>query len=269
MKTNILLVEDDERARESLADVLHGAGYVVTLAPDGETAVRMIAEHEYAIVVSDIRMRGIDGIQVLHAARARERAPVVILLTGYGSVETAIAALRAGAFDYLLKPCAPPDLLACVGRAAAQRAENLQRYDALQTIAEGIARLHGAASDAAEHGYVSPETISERFYAVGDLTLDVFRHTAVFAAQPLHLTPIEFTLLRCLAEAEGRVLDYRTIVHHTHDYDMDEAEAQLLLKAHVRNLRRKIPADYIVNVRGTGYMLVAPDSQPGSVTSDE
>jgi DNA-binding response OmpR family regulator len=93
---------------------------------------------------------------------------------------------------------------------------------------------------------------------VGQLTIDCFRHTATFNGQTLHLTPIEYALLLCLAEARGRVVGYSEIIRRTHGISVDEMEAQTLIKPHIRNLRRKIDPAYLSNVRGTGYVLAAP-----------
>lgn len=270
MATRVLIVEDDTTARMLLADVLRDANFDVTVAPDGETAIQTLAEQPFDVVLTDIRMRAVDGLHVLAAAKKGPRPPAVILLTGYGSLETSIAALRSGADDYLLKPCEPTDLLACVTRTAQRREEQLRQADAIQFIVEGIDRLRGSASPVPapqrhtpppapmQYEPVAPEQ-PERYIRVGRLTIDCFRHTAEFDNHPLHLTPIEYALLRCLGEAGGRVLSYSEIVRRTHGHVVDDVEAQLLIKAHIRNLRRKLDPAYLVNVRGTGYVLAPPE----------
>jgi DNA-binding response OmpR family regulator len=281
MKAHILLVEDDTTARMLLADVLQGAGYYVTTAQDGETALALLKqETTYDVVITDIRMRDVDGIHVLQAAKQRDIAPSVILLTGFGSLETAVAALRSGAQDYLLKPVAPDNLLSHVARALVVRQSHLRQNQAVRIIEEGLAQLQGyshhtstgslrsssPASPAAPASPTPPTQLDQthRYVHVGALVIDKFRHVVSYNEQPVHLTPIEYALLSCLAETPGRVISYRDIVRCSHGHDVDEAEAQSLLKAHIRNMRRKITADYLINVRGTGYMLVEPqqgDSQ--------
>lgn len=284
---HILLVEDDATARMLLADVLGGASYRVTMAQDGEKALELLDMYSFDTVITDIRMRSVDGVQVLQAARNCEMPPPVILLTGYGSLETAVAALRSGAYDYLLKPVAPQDLLERVAGAIAHRMSERRQDEAVRIISEGLAQLRGQASprnNPEEHGIhsaldsqetsVRPSSLPQseqggaetgpRYVRVGLLTIDNFRHTASFDDQPLHLTPIEYAMLRCLAESAGRVVSYREIVRCSHGHDTDEAEAQSLLKAHIRNVRRKIPPEYLVNSRGVGYMLVEPTNQKSS-----
>lgn len=260
MTAAILLVEDDPTARMLLADGLGEAGYQVTQAASGEAALSLLEQQQFDVVVTDINMRRVDGLQVLAAARRQPGQPAVIMLTGYGSLETSIAALRGGAHDYLLKPCTPPDLLRSVAGALRRRAALLRHAEAVRSIAHGLAQLReeGAAEPPDEPAAPAAAGVAERFLRVGALHIDTFRHTLSFQGDPVHVTPIEYALLCCLAEAQGRVLGYSEIVRRTHTCQVEDEEAQMLLKPHVRNIRRKIPPDYLVNVRGSGYMLVAP-----------
>lgn len=266
MDIHILMVEDDQRTRMALTAMLEKAGYRVTPAADGETALQLLAQDQFDVIITDIRMNDIDGIEVLNAARNESPMPAVILLTGYGSLETAIAAIRAGAYDYLLKPCSPADLLKCVDRALQRRNAEQRQANALQTIAQIVAQFNEEdmfikhlererTTDPLFPASVHPD----RYTYVGALCIDRLRHTISFDNELLHVTPIEYALLECLIDAGQRVVTYREIVRYTHGHDVDEEEAQMLLKSHVRNLRRKIPARYLVNVRGTGYILVNPD----------
>lgn len=289
---HILIAEDDRAARLSMVAVLEDAGYSVTAAADGETAIALLQQTTSGVacdvVITDIRMGNIDGIAVLHAAKKLVRPPEVIVLTGYGTIDTSIAALRAGAYDYLIKPCKPDDLLAYVARAIDRRQTQLRRDDALRMIGQAIGQLGDGPgpppapmpvpvppSDppaptapvspppgAADPRVASPPEPDEqpgRYLRVGGLRIDTFRHTVVFDGRPVHLTPIEYELLNCLARAQGRVLDYCEIAQHTHGNVTDRSEAHGLLKTHVQNLRRKIGPDYVISVRGTGYMLVDPE----------
>jgi DNA-binding response OmpR family regulator len=261
----ILLVEDDNKARMLLTDVLTQAGYITVAAADGEEALELlegVAREQatpFSVVISDIRLGAVDGIQVLTAARQRVPAPAVILLTGYGSIETAVAALRAGAFDYLLKPFAPADLLARVERAIQQQTAEVKQSEAIRVITSVVDQLRQTDQSPVER-HVEPATAQpDRYVQVGSLVLDRYRHAATFQDRALRLTPIEYALLLCLGEMQGRVLGYADIVRRTHGYSVEEPEAQSMLKVHVHNLRQKIDPAYLVNVRGTGYMLAAPE----------
>lgn len=258
MKIRVLLVEDDVTARMLLGDVLESGGYEVTAALDGETAIQLLGQHLFDVVLTDIQMRNVNGIQVLAVAKSLLRPPTVVLLTGYGSLETSIAALRLGADNYVLKPCEPEELLTCINDAVRRREEHLRQVDAINVIVQGIVQLRGqgpAVDEEAKHGAIAPA----RYIHVGRLMIDVFRHTIMFDQGDVHVTPIEYEVLHCLALAQGRVLSPSEIVRRTHGYAVDENEAQGLIKAHIRNLRRKIDPAYLVNVRGMGYRLAIPE----------
>jgi two-component system, OmpR family, response regulator len=266
MSANILIVDDDPKVRTLLSSVLGRAGYIVTAAPDGETAIQLLNEQTFQLVLTDIRMRTVDGIQVLDAARNRPNRPVVILLTGYGSLETSLAALRAGAFDYLLKPCPSATLIDRVESGLRRYYEEHRQTEMLQTISEAVAQLQSlgtlpamAREAGREPAPALPES-GERYIQVGALNIDRYRHTVSFEGQPLHFTPIEFALLHCLAELQGRVVSYVDIVRRTHAQVLPEREAHSLLKVHIHNLRRKLAPGYIVSVRSTGYMLIDPNT---------
>lgn len=154
----ILLVEDDDAARFSLARVLERVGYQVEAVADGETAVALLdpaaAGRHFDLVLTDLVMREIDGIEVLDHARKLADPPEVILLTGYGTLQTAIDALRAGAFDYLLKPCKPDDLLRCIERAMERRAALIAQLAAVQVVARSF--LPQGAEQAESQGAPPP-----------------------------------------------------------------------------------------------------------------
>ena len=112
----ILLADDEATIRESLAEVLRVEGYDVDTAADGSAALAAIDERDYDVVITDLRMPGADGLAVLRHARERSPQTIVLLVTAYASIETAVEALRQGAHDYILKPLIVEDVLGKVGR---------------------------------------------------------------------------------------------------------------------------------------------------------
>jgi DNA-binding response OmpR family regulator len=274
MSAHILVVEDDTVTRLSIVAVLEGSGYRVQSAADGETAIALVeqaghASQPYDVVITDIRMGAVDGMEVLRAARVQEPPSEVILLTGFGSMESSITALRAGAYDYLIKPCEPTDILSYVAAAVAHHRDEQRKNEMIQTITRFVDQFqrHTPEEDLPDHPDehmalpLESADASERYIVVGGLQIDTFQHTAALGEHTLHLTPIEYALLRCLSQEPGRVQGYCEIARRTHGYVADKTEAQALLKPHIHNLRRKIDADYFVNVRGVGYMLVAPEQR--------
>ena len=117
MRERVLLVEDRAHLRALLARTLSGA-FEVDEAPDGTSALALLAAHDYAVVVSDVRLPDIGGERILEAARRRDPPPEVVMMTAFAEVPAAVAALRAGAYDYLAKPFEPDDLARVVARAA-------------------------------------------------------------------------------------------------------------------------------------------------------
>ncbi|MFB3056300.1 MAG: sigma-54-dependent transcriptional regulator, partial [Ignavibacteriaceae bacterium] len=104
MNTNILIADDEEQIREPLSFVLNNEGYNCKTVNDGSNAIKALQEDNYDILITDIKMPGMNGVEVLEKSREISPETIVILITAYGSVETAIQALRKGAADYLLKP---------------------------------------------------------------------------------------------------------------------------------------------------------------------
>jgi DNA-binding NtrC family response regulator len=117
----ILVADDEPGVRESLAEVLRDAGHVVHTAADGTAALKKLEEQDFAVVVTDLRMPGADGLDVLKRARDVSPQTLVLVMTAHGTVDTAVEALRAGASDYLLKPVMFDEMLAKVERLLEHR----------------------------------------------------------------------------------------------------------------------------------------------------
>lgn len=121
MPESILIADDEPGIRESLADVLQDCGYEAHTAADGLEAIEKIEKNDFAVVLTDIRMPGADGLEVLKKARAGSPQTIVLVMTAHATVETAVAALREGAADYVLKPIVFEDLIAKVSRLSDHR----------------------------------------------------------------------------------------------------------------------------------------------------
>ena len=107
----ILVVEDEKIHRITLADLMKKDGHAVTACADGDAALSHLASESFELVLSDLRLPGAGGLDVLRDARARSPETIVIMMTAYGTVDTAVEALKLGAYDYLVKPFAPDKLL--------------------------------------------------------------------------------------------------------------------------------------------------------------
>ncbi len=270
---NILVVDDEVANRYSVSKTLQRVGYLVSESATGEEALEALQDQAFDVVLTDIRMPGLDGVELLR--RIKDEAPdmIVILMTGYASLTTAVEALRLGAHDYLIKPSSSQDIRQSVSRGV-ERARNLRRRRKL---------LDAIKSDVFEltRGEVEDDRISyDRFPSsiealqverkvqepiansmqLGPLTVYPGRYQIAVGNVDIDLTPTEFDLLLYLAAHRGRVVPCHELVREVRGYSVDEAEAREVIRPHVSNLRRKLKAagqssDFIVNVRGIGYRL--------------
>lgn len=122
MPGRILVVDDELNIRSALAKILEKAGETVVMAESGDTAVSMLAEAPFDLVITDLKMVGADGLEVLRAAKQRQPEPEVIVLTAYGTVKSAVDAMKEGAYDYLTKPLDPERLLHVAAKALEYKA---------------------------------------------------------------------------------------------------------------------------------------------------
>ncbi|NJP05247.1 MAG: response regulator transcription factor [Chloroflexaceae bacterium] len=266
MNAHVLVVEDDDTTRMTLAYEIQYAGYRVTQAANGEAAVDLLEQESFHVVLTDILMEQVDGIEVLYTARMQSYRPMVILLTGHGSLETAISALHQGAYAYLLKPCPPDKLLTCVHNAVKKHhaeQELLQATRMLTLYSRALGDMNNPFEEPSRGKHAHPaqaRTDRSKMTHIGELTVGVHRREVWFQGQSVHVTPIEYALLRCLIETPGQARSYSEIARYTHQCDLSDADAQTLLSSHVHNLRKKLDPALLVNDRGNGYMLVVPAS---------
>lgn len=273
MSASILLVEDDHDMREVIARILERTGYHVTQAANGEQAIRLLTQPDpdqpvYDVVLTDIVMGNIDGVEVANVARNQPDPPEVILLTGHATLDTAIASVRAGVFDYLQKPCQMNLLRERLDAAIAHRETRLQQArasDALQKVAETInqTRQSGAPTPSGANQTGQAAGTGTRYLTVGALRIDTHRHEVWLNNEPLHVTPTEYMILSNLAASPGQVHSFLDLARPIYGEGTDQAGARDLIRWHMRNLRHKFHTNYIISVRGVGYMLANPD-EPGS-----
>ena len=139
MATRILLVEDEHNMARTLAKNLERAGHEVEHAPHGEAALARLGEARFDVVLTDLKMPVMDGMQLLRAMHERESAPAVVVLTGYGTIESAVEAMKLGAADYLIKDARPQEILLTIERVL--RLDALRRENA--QLRRAVRKLHG------------------------------------------------------------------------------------------------------------------------------
>jgi DNA-binding response OmpR family regulator len=261
---NVLVVDDESSLRHTLTRILRQSGCEVTSAADGFEALSLAATTHFDLVYLDIRLPGKDGVQTLRELRQQAPQLPVILLTAYGSLQTALEALRLGATDYLLKPIDPDVLVARTRIVLKEQAVERRRRE----LREQIEKLQGELSKLEaeyplESGTPAPEMQSapapeDRFLKRGGLILDLLARRATFGAEVISLPPATFDYLAALARHSPNPVDYQTLVTEAQGYQVSTSEARELAKYHIHVLRGAFEADpkqprHIHNVRGVGY----------------
>ncbi len=227
---NVVLVEDDDRLARLTARYLESHGVVVNIAGDGRDAIAKVMQHRPDVVLLDLMLPGMSGLEVCRELRTRVDTPI-IMVTARGEEADRVMGLEGGADDYMAKPFSSRELLARI-RAHARRAR-------------------GAT------GPVKKE------HRLGRLTIDVEAMHATLDGVALVLTTYEFMLLRALADRAGRVLSREQLV----DLVRGSAEEAFdrSIDVHISHLRAKLGDDsrsprLIKTVRGVGYMLAIEQS---------
>ncbi|MFP4346556.1 MAG: response regulator transcription factor [Anaerolineales bacterium] len=263
-----VLVVDDERAIRTTLSALLKQTYEVATAPTGVQALQILSEHRYDLVLLDIHLPDLCGVELLGRIKQRYPEVTVIMLTGHASVENAIAALRQGAVDYLRKPITWGRVLRSV-REGLQKSEqyrqrNLLLLRAKELFETGLEELAEVVPEEAPSPTRSPPAPRKgqepaRYLRAGPLQVDTYRHTATLRGAELELTAGEYDLLLCLLRHAPRVLDPRKIVEETRGFECTLSEARDLIRWQIYLLRQKLEPDpahpqFILNVRGKGYM---------------
>jgi DNA-binding response OmpR family regulator len=258
MKAKILVVDDEPTVRESLEEILRLEGYSVVSVENGDLAVNALQSEGFDLILLDLKMPGLDGIDVMRLATKISPDTKIILLTGHGSIESAVEALRHSAHDYLIKPIPTHELLSSVGRAIAQRTELQKKRMLLEQLDISLQRLKDAER------VQSASLNDQQIVSLGNGTLvDLSRREVWRGDQRVGLTPTEGKLLRVLLQNRGRVLAHRDLVLLVQGYETTEWEAPEVLRPLISRLRRKLSAipngeNWITNVRGTGYVFEVP-----------
>jgi two-component system response regulator MtrA len=216
----ILVVDDDAALAEMLGIVLRGEGFEPVFCGDGSTALDAFRASRPDVVLLDLMLPGMDGIDVCRAIRAESGTPIVMLTAKSDTVDVVVG-LESGADDYIVKPFKPKELVARI-RARIRRTDD----------------------------------IGAQVLTISDLTIDISGHTVRRGTDVLTLTPLEFDLLACLAKKPGQVFTREALLQEVWGYR--HAADTRLVNVHVQRLRAKIEHDpeapeIVLTVRGVGY----------------
>ena len=233
MKPRILVVEDDRTLRQALVFNLEREGYEVRSAVDGEQALAAARDGGLDLILLDLMLPSMSGLEVLRTMRAEGIETPVIILSAKGGEVDRVVGLKVGADDYIAKPFSRPELLA--------RVESVLRRQRRAESGEGGRR---------------EET------RIGQLVIDPGRRQAAFGGEPLQLTTKEFDLLTHLATHPGRIFTREQLLDRIWPYDFG-GESRTV-DVHISWLRSKLRArdghNYFRTVRGVGYAFAPPPS---------
>lgn len=228
----ILVVDDDENLRRLVAAYLENEGYEVEQAADADAALASVEKREPALILLDLMLPGLSGLEVARRIRARRQIPI-LMLTARGSEDDMLQGFAAGADDYLVKPFSPKVLVARV---------------------RAILRRSG----------LGPQEEEEKALSVGGISIDRKTREVRIEGREIELTTTEFDLLRVLAEHPGWVYSREELLEAVWGYKY--LGDSRLVDVHIANLRKKIgddPADpqFVRTVRGVGYKLQSPGDE--------
>lgn len=222
-RLEVLVVDDDEQIQGALRSVLSSHGYLVTSALTGESALEQFEKRQPDLMLVDIGLPGMSGLELCRAVRQRSEVPVV-MLTVRDEEQDKVLALDMGADDYVTKPARAEEFLARI-RAVLRRSGKAER---------------------------------SRFVRTGDLEIDLDEERVTLAGEEIRLTRTEWAILAQLAANRGRVVPMHVITRHV--WGPDAKTDPQLMRVHVSNLRRKLepyPAvpRYVMTEPGVGFRL--------------
>ena len=224
--TSVLIVEDQETLSEPLAFLLRKEGFDVIIAPDGPTGLREFSQHEISIVLLDLMLPGMSGTEVCKKLRQSSTVPI-IMVTARDTEMDKIVGLELGADDYVTKPYSARELIARI-RAVLRRGR----------------------------GTSGPDQFDDDILEVGNVRMDVERHSVRVDGKEISMPLKEFDLLEYLMRNEGRVLTRGQLIDRV--WGLDYVGDTKTLDAHVKRLRSKVEHDpshphHLITVRGLGY----------------
>jgi DNA-binding response OmpR family regulator len=217
----VAVIEDEQSIAAAIATRLRSEGYEVEIAGDGPAGVALCARFRPDLVVLDLMLPGLDGIEVCKQIQ-RDRPVPVLMLTARDTETDLLVGLAVGADDYMTKPFSAREL---------------------------VARIHALLRRSDR----SPSSEEERAVRVGAIEIDAASRRVRCDGQLVHLTPIEFDLLQYLASRPGRVASREELLGKVWGYDVPSGERTV--DSHIRSIRRKLGADVVRTVHGVGYAV--------------
>ncbi len=261
----ILIVEDDPGVRQTLAIGLSERSYMVVTAASAEEALSRLAVISVDLVLTDLRLPGMSGVELLRELRQLSTTMVLVIMTANPSIDSTIEALRLEVHDYLIKPFALDEVEQVVRRGLERRQRRDRRERLLRQLERnlvGLQSLQLFEDDDSQSEQSPPPPTNPGLLCHGPIEIDMQRHLVRVHSQEQNMTPTEFNLLVTLADSAPAVVSPQELLRQATGYQADLNEARELIKWHIHHLRRKIENDpknprHIITVRGVGYRLAS------------
>jgi DNA-binding response OmpR family regulator len=262
-QARVLVVDDEAHVRSALVRSLSLKGYRASGAVSGYQALEMLGRTSYDAMVLDMRLPGMDGVEVMQRACQVRPDLAIVVLTGHASLQTAISAVKSHAADYLLKPASVHDVATAIASALQRRAEKLHRHHLLQVMGQALDELSRIEAS----GETSLTSTPDRFLRAGPVTLDREKRLAFVArgddagSSSAELTVSQALLLAYLIQHPNTILSCRELARSALGFDVGDQAAQSIVRPHICRLRKKIEPNLvhprlIRTVSGKGYLFV-------------
>jgi len=252
VRHKLLIVDDEPHILHALVKSLTLRGYHVTGARSGEEALEFLRTGQYELMVLDMNMPGMDGVTAMNLAKIIQPNLLIIILTGYASVETAIAAVKSHAIDYLRKPVSTRLLSDTIKRILAENAERLRK----EKIADAIVDYIGA------QGGSFALTGTNHMLYLPPVTLDLINRCLFIdnSKECINLSTGETKVMECLMQHANQPLTNKYIAQQIMKTELDGTEATKIVRPYISRLRRKVPTlnespRILETIHGIGYVF--------------
>ncbi|MGD9100841.1 MAG: response regulator transcription factor [Anaerolineae bacterium] len=258
-QARVLVVDQESHSRSALVRSLTSLGYRADEADSGSQALDMLKSVAYDLAMLDVCLPDIDGVEVMRRARQMQPELRIIVLTASPSLESAIAAVKCQAADYLLRPADADEIEAAITAALQQRAQVLRRRDLLDMMGQTLSALHGIETPQE----TAPAPPPEGLLSTGPVTLDRKKRLASVSGSQtptVTLTRNETAILAHLMTHPDQVISCRELVQAALGYTVTEQEARSIVRPHIFRLRKKLEVhpskpSLIRTMRGRGYLF--------------
>ncbi len=264
MPGSVLIVDDEENLRHTLAFILKRAGYYITAAESAKEALSCLSSGSYDIIVLDLRMPEMDGLSLMHLIHEKYPNAPIFILTAYGSLDSAIEALRLGARDYFLKPVDPAHLIKRIEEVLEEE-RSAKRKDSIlnqmQNLLNELGEVQSDPQDPEKDRVGTVLSDPSRYLRNGPFFIDMKSRYVEVEGRSIAVPPSTFAYLVTLLRHSPDPVNYQELVAESQGYTLPDKEARSLARWQIYQIRHAIEASpetpqFILTVRNMGYRMI-------------